>query len=220
MWSGSYHVTEETSRFIISSAPEMPSPRTWRQARPLPDGRALRPTDRWPARRVRHSTPPHSHRPLIEPCQCRALRAHASWRRRPAERENAFVRAHGQKHVRGQKVPMNDRSLYTARTRARKCRLSGETAPNGITPKAGKEGVEHNQEHLRRIDLRWHDLRHEGACRLLAGGVDIRIIQLMLGHASVQQTQRYLNLTDEELRKGLEVSWINQGRPLRLASQG
>ena len=114
---------------------------------------------------------------------------------------------------------MNDRSLYTARTRARKCRLSGETAPNGITPKAGKEGVEHNQEHLRRIDLRWHDLRHEGACRLLADGVDIRIIQLMLGHASVQQTQRYLNLTDEELRKGLEVSWINQGRPLRLASR-
>jgi hypothetical protein len=96
--------------------------------RPLPDGRALRPTDRWPARRVRHSTPPHNHRLLIEPCQCRALRAHASWRRRPAERENAFVRAHGQKHVRGQKVPMNDRSLYTARTRARKCRLSGETA--------------------------------------------------------------------------------------------
>jgi integrase len=33
------------------------------------------------------------------------------------------------------------------------------------------------------------------------------IIQLMLGHASVQQTQRYLNVTDEELRKGLEVSW-------------
>ena len=40
----------------------------------------------------------------------------------------------------------------------------------------------------------------------------------MLGHASIQQTQRYLNVTDEELRKGLEVSWNNQGRPLRLAS--
>jgi hypothetical protein len=26
-------------------------------------------------------------------------------------------------------------------------------------------------------------------------------------HASVQQTQRYLNVTDEELRKGLEVNW-------------
>ena len=32
----------------------------------------------------------------------------------------------------------------------------------------------------------------------------------MLGHASIQQTQRYLNATDEELRKGLEVSWLNQ----------
>jgi site-specific recombinase XerD len=53
------------------------------------------------------------------------------------------------------------------------------------------------------------------ACRLLADGVDIRIIQLMLGHASIQQTQRYLNVTDEELRKGLEVSW---GRQLRAVS--
>ncbi len=69
-----------------------------------------------------------------------------------------------------------------------------------------------------RFDLRWHDLRHEGACRLLADGVDIRIIQLMLGHASIQQTQRCLNVTDEELRRGLEVSWKHEGRPLRLAT--
>lgn len=34
-------------------------------------------------------------------------------------------------------------------------------------------------------------------------------------HASIQQTQRYLNVTDEELRKGLEVSW---GRQLRAVS--
>ena len=86
---------------------------------------------------------------------------------------------------------------------------------NGLEPKAGEEGVKWNAEQLRHIDLRWHDLRHEGACRLLADGVDIRMIQLMLGHASIQQTQRYLNVTDEELRKGLEVSW---GRQLRAVS--
>jgi integrase len=91
---------------------------------------------------------------------------------------------------------------------------------NGIEPRDRKDGAEWNREQLQRIDLRWHDLRHEGACRLLADGVDIRIIQLMLGHASIQQTQRYLNVTDEELRKGLEVSWNNHGRPLRLASGG
>src|SRR5262245_15145168 len=91
---------------------------------------------------------------------------------------------------------------------------------NGITPRLGKgkEDAAWNADQVREIDLRWHDLRHEGACRLLAGGVDIRIIQLMLGHASIQQTQRYLNVTDEELRRGLEVSCKNQGRPLRLAS--
>jgi integrase len=89
---------------------------------------------------------------------------------------------------------------------------------NGIEPRPDKEGAEWNREQVQRIDLRWHDLRHEGACRLLADGVDIRIIQLMLGHASIQQTQHYLNVTDEELRKGLEVSWNNQGRPLRLAA--
>ena len=89
---------------------------------------------------------------------------------------------------------------------------------HGIEPKPSREGAVWNREQLQQIDLHWHDLRHEGASRLLADGVDIRIIQLMLGHASIQQTQRYLNVTDEELRRGLEVSWNNKGRPLRLAS--
>ncbi len=88
---------------------------------------------------------------------------------------------------------------------------------DGLAPKAGQDGVKWNHEQLRRLDLRWHDLRHEGACRLLAAGVDIRMIQLMLGHASIQQTQRYLNVTDEELRKGMEVSW---GQSLRAVSDG
>jgi integrase len=78
---------------------------------------------------------------------------------------------------------------------------------NGHETRRAKPGARVDRAKLRQIDLHWHDLRHEGACRLLADGVDIRIIQLMLGHASVQQTQRYLNVTDEELRKGLEVSW-------------
>jgi len=87
----------------------------------------------------------------------------------------------------------------------------------GFEPRRGKEGEQWNRERLQDIDLRWHDLRHERACRLLADGVDVRTIQLMLGHASLAQTQRYLNLTDEELRKAMEVSWEKKKR-LRLVS--
>lgn len=87
-----------------------------------------------------------------------------------------------------------------------------------VEPRKTRTGAEWNREQLRKIDLRWHDFRHEGDCRLLADGVDIRVIQLMVGHASIMQTQRYLNITDDELRRGLEVSWNNKGRPLRLAA--
>ena len=62
-------------------------------------------------------------------------------------------------------------------------------------------------QELRQIDLHWHDLRHEGACRLLAEGVDIRSIQLTSGHPDMKQTQRYLNITDQELLKAMTGVW-------------
>lgn len=79
-----------------------------------------------------------------------------------------------------------------------------------------KKGGRVNRETLRSVDLHWHDLRHEGACRLLADGVDIRTIQLMLGHSDVKQTQRYLNITDEELRRAMTGVWERR-RQLRAA---
>ena len=36
---------------------------------------------------------------------------------------------------------------------------------------------------------------------MLSDGVDIRIIQRMLEHGTIQQTQRYLNVSDEEMRR-------------------
>jgi integrase len=89
---------------------------------------------------------------------------------------------------------------------------------NGHDPKRAKPGARVDREKLRQIDLHWHDLRHEGACRLLADGVDIRTIQLMLGHADIKQTQRYLNITDEELRKAMTGVWEKR-RQLRAVSQ-
>ena len=78
---------------------------------------------------------------------------------------------------------------------------------NGHDTTRAKPGARVDRAKLREIDLHWHDLRHEGACRLLADGVDIRIVQLMLGHSDIKTTQRYLNITDEELRKALTGVW-------------
>jgi integrase len=74
---------------------------------------------------------------------------------------------------------------------------------NGHDTKRAKPGSRVDRAKLNQVDLHWHDLRHEGACRLLADGVDIRIIQLMLGHSDIKTTHRYLNITDEEPRKAL-----------------
>jgi len=89
---------------------------------------------------------------------------------------------------------------------------------NGHDTKRAKPGARVDREKLRQIDLHWHDTRHEGACRLLADGVDIRIIQLMLGRSDIKTTQRYLNITDEELRKALTGVWERR-RQLKAVGQ-
>jgi integrase/recombinase XerD len=72
-------------------------------------------------------------------------------------------------------------------------------------------------------NLTGHALRHFYATLLLREGVDIRVIQEMLGHASLATTQLYLSVDDEDMRRAVAVIpaiplRAQSGRRLRAAA--
>ena len=62
-------------------------------------------------------------------------------------------------------------------------------------------------------DLTWHDLRHTFASRLVMGGVDIRTVGEVLGHASIVTTMRYAHLSQEHRHSAVQTldSWHQDG---------
>ena len=54
-------------------------------------------------------------------------------------------------------------------------------------------------------DFRFHDLRHDFASQLAMKGVDLYRIKDLLGHGSIEMTERYSHLSDEALAEAVEV---------------
>ena len=61
-------------------------------------------------------------------------------------------------------------------------------------------------------DLRIHDLRHTYASTLINNGVSLYEVQTLLGHSSLQMTQRYAHLAPDLLHSRTELvsSIINE----------
>lgn len=54
-------------------------------------------------------------------------------------------------------------------------------------------------------DLRWHDLRHTFASRLVQAGVPLKLVQEACGHDSIIMTQRYAHLNQSILHTAMAV---------------
>jgi integrase/recombinase XerD len=72
-------------------------------------------------------------------------------------------------------------------------RLSRQSAWGVLRDVAARAGIE--------TDVSPHTLRHSFATHLLDGGADVRVVQELLGHASVTTTQIYTLVTVDHLRE-------------------
>ncbi|MFI5261929.1 MAG: tyrosine recombinase [Candidatus Limnocylindrales bacterium] len=80
--------------------------------------------------------------------------------------------------------------LFVSRRGRRLGRMAAWRAIQGAASRAGLH------EHVTP-----HTLRHSFATHLLEGGADLRVVQELLGHASISTTQLYTHLTGERIKQ-------------------
>ena len=87
---------------------------------------------------------------------------------------------------------------------------------HGIEPGTRQRGHRRTErEALRKINLHWHDLRHEALSRLADEGVPVHELQMLAGYASITTTQRYMNARANSLAESMRHA--RQRRSDRLA---
>lgn len=106
-------------------------------------------------------------------------------------------------------IPMNDRVLEILRD------LPSRLKSQWLFPSANNNTPKDSQNFINNIflpalkkagidDLHWHDLRHTFASRLVMSGVDIRTVQVLLGHKTIAMTLKYSHLSPGHQRDAVQ----------------
>lgn len=134
-----------------------------------------------------------------------------SLRRAAVMRDTSFITVIG-KGNKERVVPLNDRARDAIKTYL----ATLEPGPF-LFPAKGAEGYLSRQVFARDLKalagragisaarVAPHVLRHAFASHLLAGGADLRVVQMLLGHADISTTQIYTHVLDEKLRTLVET---------------
>lgn len=103
-------------------------------------------------------------------------------------------------------IPLND-LLFKVLLRVRKNPKSPYIFchKNGKPYKDIRRSFELALERAEIDDFRFHDLRHTFASHLVMGGVDLKTVQELLGHKTIQMTLRYSHLSHDHKRAAVNV---------------
>ncbi|MFD2774191.1 tyrosine-type recombinase/integrase, partial [Leucobacter albus] len=82
--------------------------------------------------------------------------------------------------------------------------IKGQSVSDLLTDARARAGITDKQ-------LTGHSLRHSFGTELVRGGANIRAVQELMRHSSLQTTQRYTQVLDEDRRQALDVL---QGRTI------
>ncbi len=115
-----------------------------------------------------------------------------------------FIHIADSKSGRSRDIPMNSPVFETLhdRSRAREFVFENpETKARTLDVRTAFKGA------CRRAEIkgvRFHDLRHTAASRMVEAGIDLVTVSKILGHASIQMTMRYAHPTPENMRLAVQ----------------
>jgi integrase len=120
---------------------------------------------------------------------------------RDVDTERGSVRVSGKTGVRTVWLSAESRSVLEAAARGSNLTARGDTRIF--------DGTNHRKLFAKALsvasleDFVWHDLRHTHATWLRQGGAPLEIVARSLGHSTIQVTQRYAHVDDQEVKDAL-----------------
>jgi len=123
-----------------------------------------------------------------------------SLRWRDVDFVKGFIHIADSKSGRSRDIPMNGLVFETLHAMARQREFvfeNRETRTRIMDVKTAFHGA------CRRAEIkgvRFHDLRHTAASRMVEAGIDLVTVSKILGHSSIQMTMRYAHPTPENMR--------------------
>ncbi len=118
------------------------------------------------------------------------------------------VRAAQAKSGRTRHVPLNTAAVGLLKTWKGQGSGNGLVFPHpvtGVQMQKLKSSWPNLMKDAQIEDFRFHDLRHDFASRLVMAGVDLYRVKELLGHGSIEVTQRYAHLAPHTLAEAVEV---------------